>query len=100
MTNLMHVDYEVSEKDFLEAQKLAIKKSPFRLVRWIRWVLPLIGLMTLAFLAYAVATQGIQGQYYLGIDPAILDDLNALDDTPCTTETLCKVQAFPRANVT
>ena len=56
----MHVDYEVSEKDFFEAQKLAIKKSPFRLVRWIRWVLPLIGLMTLAFLAYAVATQGFK----------------------------------------
>lgn len=66
MTSLMHVDYEVSEKDFLEAQKLAIKKSPFRLVRWIRWVLPLIGSMTLAFLAYAVATQGFKANMIWG----------------------------------
>jgi hypothetical protein len=39
----MHVDYEVSEKDFFEAQKLAIKKSPFRLARWF----PLVGLVLL-----------------------------------------------------
>ena len=65
MTRLMHVDYEVSEKDFLETQKLAIKKSPFRLVRWIR-ILPLIGSTTLAFLVYAVISQGFKVNMILG----------------------------------
>jgi hypothetical protein len=66
MPSLMYVGHEVSEKEFFEAQKLAIKKSPFRLVRWIRWILPLIGLTTLVFLVYAIASQGFQANMIWG----------------------------------
>ena len=40
----MHVDYEVSEKDFLEAQKLAIRSHLFRASPVdTLWCMPLIG---------------------------------------------------------
>ena len=61
MTKPYHVDYEVSEKDFLEAQKLAIKKSPFRLMPVdTLGVTYLIGLMTLVF-RLCCGDPGIQG---------------------------------------
>src|SRR3954453_9024315 len=100
MTSLMHVDCEVSEKDFLEAQKLAIKKSPFRLVRWIRWVLPLIGSMTLPFLAYAVATQGFKANMIWGsILPFWMISMPWMTRR-AQRKLYAKVQAFPRPNVT
>jgi hypothetical protein len=39
----MHIDYEVSEKDFLQAQDLAMKKSPLWIMRWARLLFPLAG---------------------------------------------------------
>jgi hypothetical protein len=54
----MHIDYEISEQDFLDAQRLAIRKSAVRLVRWNRLVLPLFGVALLIFLIHATATQG------------------------------------------
>jgi len=54
----MQIEYEISEQDFIDAQRLAIKNSPVRLVRWTRWVLPLFGVSLLIFLINAVAKQG------------------------------------------
>jgi YcxB-like protein len=71
MTLLMHVDYGVSEKDFFQAQKLAIKKSPVRLVSSTRWAVPLIGAITLAYLAYAIVTQGFAINMVLGAIPPL-----------------------------
>ncbi|HEY3767101.1 MAG TPA: YcxB family protein [Candidatus Angelobacter sp.] len=44
----------------MQAQKLAIKNSSVRLVRWIPRALPLAGLAGLAFLVYVWLTQGFK----------------------------------------
>lgn len=54
----MHVDYEISEKDYLDGQRLAIKNSSVRLVRWTRFVLPSFGALLAVFLVYSILTQG------------------------------------------
>jgi len=54
----MQIEYKISEQDFIDAQRLAIRNSPQRLVRWTRWVLPLFGVGLLIFLITAVARQG------------------------------------------
>jgi hypothetical protein len=40
----MEFDYEITEQDFLDAQRLAIKNHPVRMIRWTRLVLPLFGI--------------------------------------------------------
>ena len=67
MTRLMHVDYEVSEQDFFEAQKLAIKKSPLAAVRMSRWVFPLAGVAAVIFLITAMAREGFRGNMVFGL---------------------------------
>jgi hypothetical protein len=54
----MNIEYEITEQDFIHAQRLAIKSSPVRLVRWSRLVLPLFGVALSAFLIRAVVQQG------------------------------------------
>src|SRR5260370_42428249 len=54
----MHIEYEISEQDFLNAQRLAIKNSPVLLVRLTRWVMPAFGLAGLVFIANATIQQG------------------------------------------
>jgi hypothetical protein len=54
----MQIEYAISEQDFMDAQRLAIRNSPMRLVRWTRWVLPLFGVGLLIFLINAVVKQG------------------------------------------
>ena len=56
----MHIDYEVSEKDFLQAQDLAMKKSPLWLMRWMRVLFPLLGAAGLVFLGVAIARDGFK----------------------------------------
>ena len=43
----MHIEYEISERDYLHAQHLAIKNHPRRSVRWTRAGLPIFGLLLL-----------------------------------------------------
>ncbi len=54
----MHIEYEISEQDFMNAQRLAIKNSPVLLVRLTRWVMPAFGLAGLVFIANATIQQG------------------------------------------
>lgn len=54
----MHVDYEISERDYLDGQRLAIKNSSVRMIRWTRFVLPSFGVLLAAFLTYGILTQG------------------------------------------
>lgn len=54
----MNVEYEISEQDFINGQRLAIKNSPARLVRWTRLVIPLFGVALLVFLVNALKQQG------------------------------------------
>jgi hypothetical protein len=54
----MNIAYEISEGDFANAQRLAVKNSPMRIVRWSRIVRPLLGVAGLAFLFSVVAQPG------------------------------------------
>jgi hypothetical protein len=54
----MHVDYEISEKDYLDGRRLAIKNSSVRMVRWTRFVLPSFGALLAVFLIRGIWTQG------------------------------------------
>ena len=54
----MHVDYEISEQDFRDGQRLAIKNSSVRFVRWTRWVLPFFGLLLSIFIIHTGLKQG------------------------------------------
>jgi len=54
----MRIDYEISEQDFLNAQRLAIKNSPVRSTRWTRLALPAFGLISLAYILHAIWSQG------------------------------------------
>jgi hypothetical protein len=54
----MHVDYEISEKDYLDGQRLAIKNSSVRMIRWTRFVLPSLGVLVAVLLIYGILTQG------------------------------------------
>jgi len=54
----MNIEYEISERDFANAQRLAVKNSPMRIVRWSRMVLPLFGMAGLVFLVSVVVQQG------------------------------------------
>jgi hypothetical protein len=57
----VQIEYEISEQDFMDAQRLAIRNSTMRLVRWTRWGLPLFGVALLIFLINVVVTQGFRG---------------------------------------
>lgn len=63
----MHIDYEVSEKDFLDGQRLATKNSSLRIVRWTRFVLPSLGALMVVFLIYGILTQGFSVRLVPGL---------------------------------
>ena len=63
----MHVDYEISERDYLDGQRLAIKHSSVRMVRWTRFVMPCLGALGLAFLIHGLWTQGFSVRVLPGL---------------------------------
>jgi len=68
----MRIDYEITKQDFLDAQRLAIQKSPLPLVRWTRLVSLLFGLSLLVFLIYAAARQGFSVRFVPGLAICLL----------------------------
>ena len=60
----MQIEYEISEQDFIDAQRLAIKNSSARVVRWL---FPLFGLAMLAFLVNAGIEQGVSWRFLPGL---------------------------------
>ena len=63
----MQIEYEISEQDFINGQRLAIKNSPKLLVRWSRLMLPLFGVALLLFLLNAVKQQGFSWRVIPGL---------------------------------
>jgi hypothetical protein len=55
----MHVDYELSEKDYLDGQRLAIQNSCVRMVRWTRLVLPSFSAWLTVFFIHGISTKGL-----------------------------------------
>jgi hypothetical protein len=68
----MQINYEISEQDFIDAQRLAIRNSPVRLVRWTRWILPLFGVALLIFLINVVVTRGFSVRAVPGVAVCLL----------------------------
>src|SRR5437763_16990397 len=68
----MHIEYEMLERDYLNAQRLAIKNHPRRSVRWTRVALPLFGMVLLLgfilnlVLTLTVLKRPFSLQYLLG----------------------------------
>ena len=54
----MEFDYEITERDFLDGQHLAIKNHPKRIIRWMRHYFFVLGIMGLGFSVHVVITQG------------------------------------------
>jgi hypothetical protein len=61
----MHIDYEVSERDYFDGQRVAIKNSSVPMVRWTRVVLPCFGALLVEFLIRATLTQGLSSMRML-----------------------------------
>ena len=68
----MRIEYEMSERDYLNAQRLAIRNRPRRSIRWTRVALPLFGLVLLLgfilnlVLTFTVFRRPFSLQYVLG----------------------------------
>jgi hypothetical protein len=54
----MKLEYEISEQDFLDGQRLGIKNHPVRTIRWTRSVLPLFGIFLFGFWIQNLVKQG------------------------------------------
>ena len=54
----MAIEYEMSEQDFMDAQKLAFRHLPDRLIPWVFRILPFWGL----FLILAVVWNVVQAR--------------------------------------
>jgi len=65
----MRIEYEISEQDFIAGQRLAIRKSPIRAVRWTHRVIPVFGgsLLAVMILSYAAKTQELSLQFMLPV---------------------------------
>lgn len=55
----MRIEYQISEQDFINAQRLAIRNSPLQVFRWTRLVFPVFGLMLLLFVMRTAQRQGL-----------------------------------------
>ncbi len=67
----MHLDYEISEQDFINGQRLALKNSKARFARWPRLWMPLMGVMMTVFLINVVRTQGFSVRVLPGLAVAL-----------------------------
>jgi YcxB-like protein len=63
----MHIDYEISERDYFDGQKLAIKNSSVGMVRWTRYFLPCLGALLVLFLIHTTLTQGFSAGMLSGL---------------------------------
>jgi len=63
----MHIEYEISQKDFVDGQRLAIKKSTIRVIRWMSFVMPTVGLVLLIFLISVGVRQGLSVRLVPGL---------------------------------
>jgi hypothetical protein len=61
----MQFEYEISEQDFLDGQRLALRNSPS--IRWTRLALPLFGVVLLAFWIQSTAKYGFTLRATLGL---------------------------------
>ncbi len=64
----MRIEYTISEQDFLQAQRLAIKKSKSAWAKAVRFYMPAMGVFMVGFLIVTIVRQGMS----LGMVPGAL----------------------------
>jgi hypothetical protein len=63
----MHIEYDVTEQDFLHALQLVNRRTTPSLVRWVELASPFLGFALSVFIIYRIATQGMSGISALGL---------------------------------
>lgn len=63
----MRIDYEISEGDFMKAQRLGIKQSRSVFNRWAFSVVPVFGLVLLICIAFSVVQHGFSANLLPGL---------------------------------
>ena len=67
----MHIEYDITEQDFLHALQLVDRRTTPRLVRWVELASPFLGFALLIFIIYRIATQAMSGISALGLGIAL-----------------------------
>ena len=63
----MHIEYDITEQDFLHALRVVHRRTTGSFMRWIELASPLLGFALLIFIIYRIATQGMSGISALGL---------------------------------
>jgi hypothetical protein len=63
----MHIEYDITEQDFLHALQLVQRRTTPVLVRWVELASPFLGFALLNFIIYRIATQAMSGISALGL---------------------------------
>jgi hypothetical protein len=63
----MHVEYDITEQDFLHALQLVHRRTTPTLVRWIELASPFLGFALLILIIYRITTLGVSGISALGL---------------------------------
>src|SRR5215469_4213324 len=63
----MHIEYDVTEQDFVHAQRLVRRISNSGFMRWAEFASPFLGFVLAAFLIYLLITKGVSILLILGL---------------------------------
>jgi len=63
----MHIEYDITEQEFLHALQLVDRRTTPSLVRWVELASPFLGFALLIFIIYRIATQPMSGISALGL---------------------------------
>jgi hypothetical protein len=63
----MHIEYDITEQDFLHALQLVDRRTTPRLVRSLEWASPFLGFALLIFTIYRLAIHGLSVFIVLGL---------------------------------
>ena len=63
----MHIEYDVTEQDFLDAQRLVRRMSNSGFMGWAEFASPFLGFVLAAFVIYLLVTKGVSVLLVLGL---------------------------------
>jgi hypothetical protein len=63
----MHIEYDITEQDFLHGLQMVQRRTTPSLVRWVELASPFLGFALLIFIIYRITTQGMSGISALGL---------------------------------
>jgi len=63
----MHIEYDVTEQDFLDAQRLVRRMSNSGFMGWAEFASPFLGFVLAAFVIYLLVTKSVSVLLVLGL---------------------------------